>query len=159
MNREPTVIDRWLRTVLEEHGLPEPVRPQLELEAGIEMPLDRDRLRRVVVNVIDNACHAMDGKEPAGDRAPLLTVGTRVNGERLEIVVRDTGCGMAPAVAAKAFEPLYSTKAFGVGLGLPMVKQIMEQHGGGVEITSQEERGTEVVLWLPLAAEARGEVA
>ena len=159
LNREPTAIDRWLRTVLDEHGLPEPVRPRLELEAGIEMPLDRERLRRVVVNVIDNACHAMDANEPAGDRAPLLTVGTRVNGERLEITVRDTGHGMAPEVAAKAFEPLYSTKAFGVGLGLPMVKQIMEQHGGGVDITSQEERGTEVVLWLPLAAEARGDAA
>ena len=159
LNREPTAIDRWLRTVLEEHGLPAPVRLRLELEAGIEMPLDRDRLRRVVVNVIDNACDAMDGKEPAGDRAPLLTVGTRVNGGRLEITVGDTGHGMAPEVAAKAFEPLFSTKAFGVGLGLPLVKQIMEQHGGGVEITSQEERGTEVVLWLPLAAEARGDAA
>ncbi len=67
LNREPTAIDRWLRTVVEEHGLPAPVRPRLDLEAGIEMPLDRDRLRRVVVNVIDNACDAMDGKEPAGD--------------------------------------------------------------------------------------------
>ena len=159
LNLEPTAIGRWLRTVVEEHGLPEPVRLQLELEAGIEMPLDRERLRRVVVNVIDNACHAMDGKEPARDRAPLLTVGTRVNGVRLEIAVRDTGHGMAPEAAAKAFEPLYSTKTFGVGLGLSMVKQIMEQHGGGVEITSQEERGTEVLLWLPLAAEARGDAA
>ena len=159
LNREPTAIDRWLRTVLEEHDFPAPVRLRLELEAGIEMPLDRDHLRRVVVNVIDNACHAMDGKEPGGDRAPLLTVGTRVNGGRLEIAIRDTGHGMAPEVAAKAFEPLYSTKTFGVGLGLPMVKQIMEQHGGGVEITSQEERGTEVVLWLPSAAEARGDAA
>ncbi|MCH9052649.1 MAG: HAMP domain-containing histidine kinase [Proteobacteria bacterium] len=159
LNREPTAIDRWLRTVLEEHDFPAPVRLRLELEAGIEMPLDRDRIRRVVVNVIDNACDAMDGKEPGGDRAPLLTVGTRVNGGRLEIAIRDTGHGMASEVAAKAFEPLYSTKAFGVGLGLPMVKNIMEQHGGGVDITSQEERGTEVVMWLPLAAEARGDAA
>ena len=126
LNREPTSIDRWLRTVLEEHGVPEPVRLRLELEAGIEVPLDRDSVRRVVVNVIDNACHAMDANEPAGGQAPLLTVGSRVNGGRLEITVRDTGHGMAPEVAAKAFEPLYSTKAFGVGLGLPMVRQITE---------------------------------
>jgi signal transduction histidine kinase len=159
LNREPTAIDRWLRPVVEEHGLAAPLRPRLELEAGIELPLDRERMRRVVVNVIDNACHAIDGKKPAGDRAPLLTVGTGVNGERLEIAVRDTGHGMAPEVAAKVFEPLFSTKAFGVGLGLPMVKQIMEQHGGGVEITSQEERGTEVVLWLPLANEAQRDAA
>ena len=159
LNRQPTAIDHWLRTVVDEHDLPEPVRLQLELKAGIEMPLDRELLRRVVINVIDNACHAMDGNGPSGERALLLTVGARVNGERLEIAVRDTGHGMAPEVAAKVFEPLYSTKSFGVGLGLPMVKQIMEQHRGGVDITSQEERGTEVVLWLPLAAEARGDAA
>ncbi|MCZ6604599.1 MAG: HAMP domain-containing sensor histidine kinase [Alphaproteobacteria bacterium] len=159
LNRESTAIDGWLRTVVEEYELPAPVRLRLEPEGGIEIPVDRDRLRSVVVNLIDNACHAMDANEPAGIRAKLLTVGARVNGERLEIAVRDTGHGMVPEVAAKAFEPLYSTKAFGVGLGLPMVKKVMEQHGGGVDITSQEERGTEVVLWLPLTAEARGEAA
>ena len=51
---------------------------------------------------------------------------------------------------ARVFEPLYSTKTFGVGLGMPLVRQVMEQHGGGVEITNEEGRGTEVVLWLPL---------
>ena len=43
---------------------------------------------------------------------------------------------------------LYSTKGFGVGLGLPVVKQIMEQHGGGIEIETEEGRGTAVCLWL-----------
>ncbi len=158
LNLEPTAIDGWLRTVLEEPGLAKPVRPRLELEAGIEMPLDRDRLRRVVLNVIDNACDAMDANEPAGDRAGLLSVGTRVNGGRLEITIRDTGHGMAPEVAAKAFEPLTAPRP-SASVGLPLVKEIMEQHGGGAEITSEEGRGTEVVLWLPLAAEAPGDAA
>jgi signal transduction histidine kinase len=51
----------------------------------------------------------------------------------------------------KLFEPLFSTKSFGVGLGLPLVKGIMEQHGGGVEMSSQRDVGTTVVLWLPLS--------
>ena len=50
---------------------------------------------------------------------------------------------------SKIYEPLFSTKSFGVGLGMPTVKQIMEQHGGGIEIESEEGRGTTVTLWLP----------
>jgi signal transduction histidine kinase len=78
-----------------------------------------------------------------------LTVNTHVVGERLEMCISDTGCGIPDAMMGKLFEPLFSTKSFGVGLGLPIVKGIMEQHGGGVEINSQRDVGTTIVLWLP----------
>ncbi len=57
---------------------------------------------------------------------------------------------MTPEVLEKAFEPLFSTKGFGVGLGMPTIKQIMEQHGGGMEVSSEAGHGTTVVLWLPV---------
>jgi len=64
-------------------------------------------------------------------------------------MLEDNGPGIPPDVLAKVFEPLFSTRTFGVGLGLPIVKQIMEGHGGGVEIESRVGEGTRVVLWLP----------
>jgi signal transduction histidine kinase len=113
--------------------------------------IDRDRLRRAVINVFDNACQAMvgAGMEGAGSEAHSLTVRTRERDGRVEVIFEDTGPGMPPDIYKKIFEPLYSTKGFGVGLGLPVVKQIMEQHGGGIEIESEEGRGTRVCLWLP----------
>ena len=94
------------------------------------------------------------GQNGASER--LLTVATRLAEERLEVAIGDSGLGVTNDQMAKIFEPLYSTKAFGVGLGLPMVKQIAEQHGGGVEIASQAGTGTEVVLWLPLEINEQG---
>jgi len=78
-----------------------------------------------------------------------LTVRTQENDDRIEVIFEDTGPGIAPDVYQKIFEPLYSTKGFGVGLGLPVVKHIMEQHNGGIEIESEQGRGTRVCLWLP----------
>ena len=73
-----------------------------------------------------------------------------MNDDRLEIVFHDNGPGIPAEVLSKIFEPLYSTKSFGVGLGLPTVRQIMEQHNGGIDITSEPDQGTNVSLWLPL---------
>ena len=71
--------------------------------------------------------------------------------ERLVLEVSDTGQGIPDDVMARVFEPLFSTRTFGVGLGLPTVRQIVEQHGGVVEISSREGHGTTVEVWLPVS--------
>ena len=78
-------------------------------------------------------------EERAFERRNRLTVSTQVIDGRLEIKISDTGCGIPDEMMDMILEPLFSTKSFGVGLGLPVVKGIMEQHGGGVEINSQED--------------------
>ena len=79
-----------------------------------------------------------------------LTIETKATGERIEIRVEDTGTGIAEDVLPNIFEPLYSTKSFGVGLGMSVVRQIMEQHGGGIKVASEQDKGTTIVLWVPL---------
>ena len=66
------------------------------------------------------------------------------------IRVADAGPGIPDDVLEKIFEPLFSTKGFGVGLGLPIVKNIMEQHGGSIDIRTEADKGTTVTLWLPV---------
>ena len=97
--------------------------------------------------------------DPDAPRERRLAVATR-SGERIEIEIADTGPGMSADVLTRVFEPLYSTRAFGTGLGLPTVKQIVERHGGEVTIDSTLGKGTSVVLSLPVAAaKARSEAA
>jgi signal transduction histidine kinase len=149
---DPTPIDAWVEEILNEQTLPSGVALRSEFGMPDEVvPFDHDRFRRAIINVFDNGCQAMvgDGREDTGSEEHILTVRTQEHDGRVEVIFEDTGPGIAPEVYEHIFEPLFSTKGFGVGLGLPVVKQIMEQHGGGIEIESEEGRGTRVCLWLP----------
>ncbi|MEE8517150.1 MAG: PAS-domain containing protein, partial [Alphaproteobacteria bacterium] len=143
---EPTPLDSWVTLTLGEISIPQGISIHRTLDAqGVVADFDRDRLRRVLINVVDNACQAM------GEDGGELTVATRAGGDRVVITITDTGPGIPEDVLPKIFEPLFSTKQFGVGLGLPTVCQIMEEHGGGFEIANGENVGTRATLWLPLA--------
>ena len=145
----PTRIDEWLAGVLDEQDIGADVSVTRALASDAEIAIDRERLRRAVVNLVTNACQAMQNIE---DTERQLAVETAVRNGRLEISVTDTGHGIPPEQMQKVFEPLYSTKGFGVGLGLPTVMQIMKMHGGGIEMESEPGVGTRAVLWLPLAS-------
>ena len=150
---EPTPIDAWLDATLKEQALPAGITLRRDFGlAGTTVPFDHDRFRRAIINVFDNACQAMTGEvDPEATDADdaVLSVRTRRKNGRVEVIFEDRGPGIPADVLPKIFEPLFSTKGFGVGLGLPVVKQIMEQHGGGIEIETAEGHGTKVCLWLP----------
>lgn len=106
--------------------------------------VDPDRISEALANVLDNALQACsDG----GD----VKVTTHKAGERAEIVVKDTGCGMPPEDLARVFEPFFTTKQVGVGtgLGLKIARRILEDHGGEVWMESQPGAGTSVHLIVP----------
>jgi signal transduction histidine kinase len=151
---EPHIVrlDEWLESLIDDQSIPEGVEVEKNLSMGnIKVAIDAYGLYRAVVNVVDNACQAMledeqSGKARMGSRLGIKTGG---NTQRLEITISDTGTGMAEDILEKAFEPLFSTKSFGVGLGLPSVRKIMEQHKGGIEIETKAGQGTRITLWLP----------
>jgi signal transduction histidine kinase/DNA-binding LacI/PurR family transcriptional regulator len=157
LQTSPTQIDTWLNGLLnealEQRAIPESITLVTEFHSGAKVLIDSERFRRVIVNVLNNAVDAMREKGPF-ERKNQLTVSTQVIDGRLEIVISDTGCGIPDENMDRIFEPLFSTKSFGVGLGLSIVKSIMEQHGGGVEIDTQVGVGTSVALWLPMASDA-----
>jgi signal transduction histidine kinase len=150
-----TELDAWLEALLDELTLPQDVVCSRELKAGVSVSIDRERLHVAVVNVVKNALDALQEQE-GPDKS--LAISTRVVAERVEMCFSDNGPGIPGDVLPRVFEPLFSTKGFGVGLGLPIAKNIMEQHRGGVNVQStvaddEQPRGTSVVLWLPVDSE------
>jgi PAS domain S-box-containing protein len=156
LQREKFPLDSWLAEVLDEQQIPQRIALVREFGAGDPVvSVDADRLRRVIINLVDNAAQAIEGdREGANPAPPCITVRTHIAGERVEIEIADSGPGIPPEIFKRIFEPLFSTKGFGVGLGLPTVKQIMEHHGGSIEMSSEPGRGTRALIWLPLVREA-----
>ena len=152
LHREMIEFDGWLDAVARDQALPAGVAMTLELRAGkAAISLDSDRLRRVVINLMDNAAQAMADPQ-AQLVARRLALRTQQADGWIALVVEDTGPGIAPENLDRVFEPLFSTKSFGTGLGLPTVKQIVEQHGGTIRIESEVGQGTRVHVRLPLAS-------
>lgn len=150
--RQRLNIDQWLAEQLDELNTPEGLTVKREFGLGDEiLTFDPEQLRRALVNVYDNACQAMMDNTIQAPIGPnmRLTVKTRINNDRVEIIVSDTGPGIPVDVLPKIFEPLFSTKGFGVGLGLPTVRQIMQKHNGDIEVLPEQGGGTAMVLWLP----------
>lgn len=152
LDLEPIQIDKWLEIVIEEQVIPEGIN--IEKEFGlknIKILIDTDRLRRAMINVMENAYHSMmdDNQQLVKNNNSYLKIKTITNNENVEIKITDNGCGIKKDNLNKVFEPLFSTKSFGVGLGMPTIKQILQQHGGDIDVESEEGKGTTVTLWLP----------
>jgi signal transduction histidine kinase len=121
---------------------------ELSLDSSIaSLMTDPERLRSALVNMLVNARHAAgSGHRPEG----TVTLCTSCAGRRARIVVADTGVGIAPADLAHVFDPYFTTKRGGTGLGLPIAKNIVEGLGGTIQVSSAPGRGTEIIIELPL---------
>jgi len=128
--------------------------PHIELSAALDpaRPIargDERQLRRVLRNLVKNACEA----QPGGGRVTIATCLGATAGT-VVVEVADEGPGMDPATIARVFEPGFSTKGRGSGVGLTVSRRVVEQHGGSLAIESAPGRGTRATVSLPAYAEA-----
>lgn len=148
LNLTLTDIDLWIATLVTEIDIPDEVRLKITLGLKKTLPIDTDKMRRAIVNIVENALSAMEGKNSG---SKVLTIETADLEESVEIRIKDTGTGIPEAIRKKIFEPLFSTRRYGFGLGMSVIKDVIEDHGGGIEIDSIIGEGTQVTLWLPKA--------
>lgn len=149
---EPHDLDDWLSKLLAELATQFPANLIINLVQGLDgrmVDFDPERMRRAVVNTVQNAVEAMLPELPqtATESNPHIAITTREMDGKVWVEIADIGPGMSEEILAKIREPLFTTKNFGTGLGLPAVEKILEQHGGGLDIVSQPGQGTTVTLW------------
>jgi signal transduction histidine kinase len=126
---------------------------RLDLEDGLPPVMgDRVQLMQVILNLLMNACEAMSGVD---ERARLLAVITeREDGDRVRLSVQDSGIGLGNDTVARVFEPFYSTKPTGMGMGLFVSRSIMESHRGSLEAApNRDGPGATFFFSLPCAVD------
>ena len=142
----PARIEKVINDAIAHTQIPENVNLSKKVDGSLpEIEVDTDQICQVLVNVLTNAVQAM----PQGGR---LTVVAREKNGSLELEIADTGYGIAEENVGKIFDPLYTMKAKGIGLGLAVCKTIVERHEGSIGVESEVDKGTTFTIKLPLTA-------
>jgi nitrogen fixation/metabolism regulation signal transduction histidine kinase len=157
---EPTDVAALVDEVVQPYRAGLSGRTTIDVHAEPDLPpatIDRTLFARALTNVIENALHAMPGggtltitasvQPAASAAAPSSGAGAA---RALVVQIADTGVGMDPEAAAKIFEPYFSTRATGTGLGLTIAKRNVELIGGSIAVASERGLGTIVTITLPL---------
>ena len=123
-------------------------RIRIELSAGLPHIVgDAAQLRQVIHNLLQNAQDALGDTD-----APVIVVASTPSGNAVQLSVTDNGSGFPENLMKRAFEPYVTTKPKGTGLGLVIVKKIIEEHGGDVAISNVAPHGARVLITIPVAA-------
>jgi two-component system nitrogen regulation sensor histidine kinase NtrY len=141
---KPTDLQRLLESVVGLYGETHPtVRIRGDFEGELPtLDADGDQLKRAVLNLVDNAVEA---------GATEIVIAARWGaGEQVQVEVRDNGPGIPADLRDRVFLPYFSTKTTGMGLGLPIVHQIVSDHGGRIRVADNAPRGTRFVIELPV---------
>jgi two-component system sensor histidine kinase HydH len=147
MHRQKTPIQNIIQHTLrmiETQAREKEIMLQADLPADIPAAgIDPDRMKQVFLNLYLNALGAME------DGGMLSVALAELPGERIRIEIRDTGVGIAPEDLGRIFDPYFTTKPSGAGLGLAIVQKIVDAHGGEIQVESTPGQGTTVTILLP----------
>lgn len=153
----PANLDSWLTGIITEEANKLPAQVHVDCILGLDdalVPFDPARMQRAVINLMNNAVEAMINKDiKAGDPVngyPHIWISTLRIGDDAVIRVKDNGPGIDAELISKIREPLYTTKSFGTGLGIPAIEQIAVQHNGRLEIHSRKGEGAEFSIFIPM---------
>jgi signal transduction histidine kinase len=143
-------VVRETATLVEHKARDQGIALEVDVAGGLPLTAaDPELLKTCLLNLVLNAFEAM----PGGGRLSLAARLERgEDAAAIALVVSDTGVGMPRESAASAFEPYFSTKEAGVGLGLSLVRRIVEGHGGRIALDSTPGQGTTVRVFLPVRA-------
>ena len=142
-NIQEICLNDLICTVVLQGNIPKDIQVKVDVDPNLVINSDASYLRRSLTNLVINAVQAMPN-------AGKLTIKALVKNERVLINVEDTGVGIPEAVKPNLFKPLFTTKSKGQGLGLAVVKRLVEGLNGKISFVSQEGNGTKFTLDLPL---------
>jgi nitrogen fixation/metabolism regulation signal transduction histidine kinase len=153
MRPEPKDLGAFVRELLAPYGAAPPEKVAIHCSVAEGLPpvrVDDRVLRRAVVNLLENAFHALDER---GGRVDVLVDADPSREGWVRVRIRDDGEGMDAETLGRLFEPYFSTRDAGTGLGLPIARRAVEQHGGELGAESRPGLGTTMTLRLPAASE------
>jgi len=147
IKKKPEKISAILHDAIERVFIPDKIKIKLP-NTDVTIPCDADRLEVVFVNLIMNSIQAI-GNKKGEIYIDLLVEPDDV----ILITVKDNGPGIPKKLIPKIFDPLFTTRQIGTGLGLPSCKNIIEKHGGTIDVSSTRKKGASFVIRLPMKTE------
>jgi signal transduction histidine kinase len=144
VDREKASVPELVRQTLERYPAPSSVEVTLEIPTGLpEIYADPQQVVQILINLVTNACQAMT-------QGGKLTVSATRQSDMICIDVQDTGPGIPPENMDKLFQPLFTTKSRGIGLGLAVSRKLAEANGGRIEAESAVGQGSTFSVYLPV---------
>lgn len=147
-NFEKRDIGKFVNNFLDELELPKNIKLERDIQLGIEVYFDYVRIESAIMNIIQNAIDAISINKSTGD----IKISIWDHDKYIFISISNNGSNIPHDISNKIFDPLFTTKSFGVGLGLPNADKIMKEHDGGIMLNNGK-NFVDFIMYFPIKEE------